>query len=320
MTGHSDPTSLDIGTGRTDTPPLYTAIPTPQRPSSHTITSTVSDLAPIFGAESNLPEQHQHQIHSQAVPVPLIPAELLVSQKDRSSSPIPQTALRTSMSLHRPPFVHASTEYETQTQNQHQRPTLTLTPTSGVNTPATASGSRSRTQSPHLNVDNTHTIHSHSRDGNHPLSSSRRSSIDIPHSGELHHLHHHHHHHEQHAPGLSSGSGSSSSSSPYRDYPPSKEDVLESPYNQSHSHAQLQSQSRTAQHGHGRGIYTHRRSPSFLDNAVATSRSVSAEWKNKLLGGKEAGIGRWLMIGWVMTTVGFLLATAFWKGELFSGE
>jgi hypothetical protein len=35
---------------------------------------------------------------------------------------------------------------------------------------------------------------------------------------------------------------------------------------------------------------------------------------------KEGALGRALMIGWVLTTVGFLLACAFWKGELFTGE
>lgn len=35
---------------------------------------------------------------------------------------------------------------------------------------------------------------------------------------------------------------------------------------------------------------------------------------------KSGLLGRGLMIGWVITTLGFLAATAFWKGELFDGE
>lgn len=37
-------------------------------------------------------------------------------------------------------------------------------------------------------------------------------------------------------------------------------------------------------------------------------------------GSKSGALGRGLIIGWVITTLGFLAATAFWKGELFSGE
>jgi len=35
---------------------------------------------------------------------------------------------------------------------------------------------------------------------------------------------------------------------------------------------------------------------------------------------REGAIGRGLMIGWVLTTLGFLTACAFWKGELFTGK
>lgn len=35
---------------------------------------------------------------------------------------------------------------------------------------------------------------------------------------------------------------------------------------------------------------------------------------------REGAIGRGLMIGWVLTTLGFLLACALWKGELFTGK
>ncbi|ORY24758.1 hypothetical protein BCR39DRAFT_545802 [Naematelia encephala] len=32
---------------------------------------------------------------------------------------------------------------------------------------------------------------------------------------------------------------------------------------------------------------------------------------------QEAGLGKWLILGWIGTTVGFLIATAFWRGQLF---
>jgi hypothetical protein len=35
--------------------------------------------------------------------------------------------------------------------------------------------------------------------------------------------------------------------------------------------------------------------------------------------GKEGGLGRALILGWIATTLGFVIATAFWRGELFSG-
>ena len=35
---------------------------------------------------------------------------------------------------------------------------------------------------------------------------------------------------------------------------------------------------------------------------------------------KSGALGRGLMLGWVITTLGFVAATAFWKGELFTGE
>jgi hypothetical protein len=41
--------------------------------------------------------------------------------------------------------------------------------------------------------------------------------------------------------------------------------------------------------------------------------------RDKILG-KEGGMGRALVLGWVITTLGFVIATAFWKGELFGGE
>lgn len=37
-------------------------------------------------------------------------------------------------------------------------------------------------------------------------------------------------------------------------------------------------------------------------------------------GNKSGALGRGLIVGWVLTTLGFIAAAAFWKGELFSGE
>lgn len=37
-------------------------------------------------------------------------------------------------------------------------------------------------------------------------------------------------------------------------------------------------------------------------------------------GSKSGALGRGLIIGWILTTLGFITATAFWKGELFAGE
>lgn len=48
-------------------------------------------------------------------------------------------------------------------------------------------------------------------------------------------------------------------------------------------------------------------------------RMVLTALRERLCGSKGGALGRGLIIGWVVTTLGFLAATAFWKGELFSG-
>lgn len=47
------------------------------------------------------------------------------------------------------------------------------------------------------------------------------------------------------------------------------------------------------------------------------ARAVRERWS---CSSKSGTLGRGLMIGWVITTLGFVAATAFYKGELFSGE
>lgn len=65
-----------------------------------------------------------------------------------------------------------------------------------------------------------------------------------------------------------------------------------------------------------RGSSTDRRAVAALADSDS---SVLQCVKSKLMG-KEGGMGRALMLGWVGTTLGFLIATAFWRGELFSGK
>lgn len=104
---------------------------------------------------------------------------------------------------------------------------------------------------------------------------------------------------------------------PYRDHPPTKEEypfssnLSANPYNQAFPPRQSSG----------------RRSARNSNTPVPQSSQGSAwdsaqcrlwEMKSRLCC-KEGAIGRGLMIGWVLTTVGFLLACGFWKGELFTG-
>ena len=51
---------------------------------------------------------------------------------------------------------------------------------------------------------------------------------------------------------------------------------------------------------------------------MSHARSRSAGLRSRL-GGGEGGLGRALILGWIVTTAMFILATAFWRGRLFSG-
>ena len=74
-------------------------------------------------------------------------------------------------------------------------------------------------------------------------------------------------------------------------------------------------------HRHPPRLYTHRRVPSGLAETLSARwRSKWACWRDGGGGGGEGGLGRALMLGWVGTTLAFLLATALWRGQLFRGE
>jgi hypothetical protein len=58
---------------------------------------------------------------------------------------------------------------------------------------------------------------------------------------------------------------------------------------------------------------------------LETQQSLSrrGSWKDRLTNKEECKggrLGKALIIGWVVTTVMFVIATAFYKGELFTGE
>lgn len=122
-------------------------------------------------------------------------------------------------------------------------------------------------------------------------------------------------------------------SAPYTDFPNEKADLHQSSGDSSsswtnsssdrshgddrthHSHHVLyQQQDRPT-----RGIYGHRRTPSAMDDAISAGRSRANDLKAKICGREGSGLGRALILGWVITTVMFVGATAFWKGELFTG-
>lgn len=163
---------------------------------------------------------------------------------DEWAGPIPSNTLRNSMSLHRPPFVHSSTNYHT----------------------STASGSTSSLPLP-------------------PLPSTPTKSVNAQ--------------------------------APYRDHPlTTKEeypnaDPADNPYAQVFPPHRSPSRRQSTPHPH------HVRQSSF--NAWDSLRCRLMDIKCKMCS-KEGALGRGLMIGWVLTTVGFLLACAFWKGELFTGQ
>ncbi|KAK8843357.1 hypothetical protein IAR55_007014 [Kwoniella newhampshirensis] len=68
-----------------------------------------------------------------------------------------------------------------------------------------------------------------------------------------------------------------------------------------------------------RGLYGFRRTPSSLvegeSNRSPPNGATTNRWNRC---GREGGkLGRCMMIGWVVTTGGFLLGLGFWRGELF---
>ena len=101
---------------------------------------------------------------------------------------------------------------------------------------------------------------------------------------------------------------------PHVDYPPSeKSESMEEAHLPQHIPYRPQNAS---QHG----LYGQRRIPCNLEEEVVSpTRSRSIDWRSWIRP-KEGGLGRALILGWVFTTGLFLLATAFWRGQLFSGE
>ncbi|WVQ81420.1 hypothetical protein IAT38_003544 [Cryptococcus sp. DSM 104549] len=144
---------------------------------------------------------------------------------------------------------------------------------------------------------------------------------------------------------ISRGSGKGSSSS-YTDeaeeeYPPSKEAGSSAFYPPDHSHGHAHANGRSHAHlaylqpgGYSpytpyvqqndpsRGLYAHRRAPlAFGEGGADAERGAGAggKWCGASGGcGREGGgLGRAMVAGWVITTLGFLMAIGFWKGELF---
>ena len=110
------------------------------------------------------------------------------------------------------------------------------------------------------------------------------------------------------------GSGSiSSTSTPYRDHPLTKEEYPVS---------KQQQQSFPPRQSRRSGPIPRPIIPSNPNgggNVWDSTRCRLLDFKCRMCS-REGAIGRGLMIGWVITTLGFLTACAFWKGELFTGK
>lgn len=80
--------------------------------------------------------------------------------------------------------------------------------------------------------------------------------------------------------------------------------------------------SRSSSPHSGRGIYQSRRIPSALHETIGSRNGgggVSKTWREKILP-KDGGFGRVLIAGWVITTLGFVVVIALYRGELFTGR
>ena len=101
---------------------------------------------------------------------------------------------------------------------------------------------------------------------------------------------------------------------PYRDYPPEKVELDSAEYPH---HAPSRQQYEPS-----RGLYSARRAPVVLEPTGLAARRPS--WRDRFERNEECPqtgrLGKALILGWVVTTLGFVAATAFYKGELFSGE
>ncbi|WWD21126.1 hypothetical protein CI109_105607 [Kwoniella shandongensis] len=99
------------------------------------------------------------------------------------------------------------------------------------------------------------------------------------------------------------------------DYPPSKESYPPS-FDHDHDHTTQMIDDPS------RGIYGYRRTPSGLGEVIngrspqsGTEMEGAHRWNRCA---REGGaLGRWMMIGWVITTGGFLIGIGLWRGEVF---
>lgn len=104
---------------------------------------------------------------------------------------------------------------------------------------------------------------------------------------------------------------------PYRDHPPTKEEY---PHSSSNQYTQS-FPPRSPGSGSRRIARNSNAGPLPAGSVSVWDATRCRLWDFKCrLCSKEGAIGRGLMIGWVLTTVGFLMACGFWKGELFTGE
>lgn len=129
----------------------------------------------------------------------------------------------------------------------------------------------------------------------------------------------HTYHQSSSSSSLGHGHGASGSISgnntPYRDHPLTKEEYPV-------SKQQHQQQSFPPRQSRRSGPIPRPTIPSNANgagNVWGSTRCRLLDFKCRMCS-REGAIGRGLMIGWVLTTLGFLTACAFWKGELFTGE
>jgi hypothetical protein len=194
-------------------------------------------------------------------------------------------------------------------QPQTQTQTSTQLPTINLNTPGEMRHERG-------NV----TDHGHDRS---PIpQSTLRNSMNVQRPHFVHtNTEFHTYHQSSSSSSLVLGQGHTPNNSnnvlPYRDHPLTKEEYPQQPqqqitYNPSFPPRQ-QSQSR-------RNVRSSTSGPTVGNvNIWDSTRCRLLDFKCRLCS-REGAIGRGLMIGWVLTTLGFLLACAFWKGELFTGK
>jgi hypothetical protein len=188
--------------------------------------------------------------------------------------------------------------------------------------PAINSSDRPRTSPPRTHISTT-PIREMRNERDHDRSpipqSTLRNSMNIQ-RPSFNHTNTEYHTYHQASSSSSLGHGASGSLSginnvlPYRDHPLTKEEYPHSKQQQSFPPRQSQSRrsgpiTRPPLPGTGNGN----------GNVWDTTRCRLLDFKCRLCS-REGAIGRGLMIGWVLTTLGFLSACAFWKGELFTGE